>query len=65
VLGCTSPVLEFSDFKNTIIFLADGKFHMEGAMIANPRHTYFKYHPYEQEFIKEEYDFDRMIVNRK
>lgn len=47
MLGCTSPVLEYSDQKNTIIFIADGKFHMEGAMIANPKHIYFKYHPYE------------------
>lgn len=47
VLGCTSPTLPFDETKNTIVFVADGKFHMEGAMIANPNHTYFKYHPYE------------------
>jgi len=46
-LGCTSPTLEYSQIKNTVIFIADGKFHMEGAMIMNPRHRYFKYHPYE------------------
>jgi len=44
----TTPVLEYSHEKNTVIFLADGRFHMEGAMIANPHHTYFRYNPYEQ-----------------
>ena len=47
VLGCTSPVLEYNDDKDTIIFIADGKFHMEGGMLANPKHKFFKYHPYE------------------
>lgn len=47
VLGCTSPTLDIKDGKDTIIFIADGKFHMEGAMLANPNHIFFKYHPYE------------------
>lgn len=64
-LGCTSAVLEYSQEKDTVIFLADGRFHMEGAMIANPKHTFFKYHPYEQVFTLEEYDFPEMIKQRK
>ncbi len=56
-LGCTSAVLEYTEEKDTVIFLADGRFHMEGAMIANPKHTYYKYHPYEQVFTLEQYDF--------
>lgn len=64
-LGCTSAVLEYSTDKDTVIFLADGRFHMEGAMIANPKHIYYKYHPYEQVFTLEEYDFDEMIKQRK
>lgn len=37
---------------------------MEGAMLSNPKHKFFKYHPFEQELIYEEYDFDRMISIR-
>lgn len=47
VLGCTAPVLEYSENKDTIIFICDGKFHMEGAMLSNPRHKFYKYHPFE------------------
>ena len=64
-LGCTSPVLERSIAKDTVIFLADGRFHMEGAMIANPTHRFFRYNPYEQTFTLEEYDFVRMVANRR
>ena len=34
-------------------------------MIANPRHTFYMYNPYEQSFTLEEYDFKQMIYNRK
>ena len=64
-LGCTSAVLEYSNDKDTIIFLSDGRFHMEGAMIANPKHKFFRYHPYEQELTLEEYDFPLMIKQRE
>ncbi len=64
-LGCTSPVLEYSQDKDTVIFLSDGKFHMEGGMIANPKHRFFKYDPYALEFILEEYDFPLLIKTRK
>ena len=38
---------------------------MEGAMLSNPKHIFYKYHPFDQELIEEEYDFDRMISNRQ
>lgn len=47
-LGCTSAILDHTDQKNTVLFLADGRFHMEGAMIANPHLTFFRYNPYEK-----------------
>ena len=47
-LGCTSAVLEHTDSKDTVLFLADGRFHLEGAMIANPTLKYFRYNPYEK-----------------
>jgi 2-(3-amino-3-carboxypropyl)histidine synthase len=47
-LGCTSAVLEKSSEKDTVVFIADGRFHMEGAMIANPSLIFYKYNPYEK-----------------
>ena len=64
-LGCTSPILELGIKKEKVIFIADGKFHMEGAMIANPKHVFFKYHPYEQVLHLEKYDFELMVNNRE
>lgn len=47
VLGCTSPKLPVSDTqKNIVLFLCDGRFHMEATMIANPDYTFFQYNPY-------------------
>ena len=47
-LGCTSAVLSKKEGGNVVVFIADGRFHMEGAMIANPSHIYYQYNPYEQ-----------------
>ena len=41
-------MLDAGSGKDTVVFIADGRFHMEGAMIANPAHAYFQYNPYEQ-----------------
>jgi 2-(3-amino-3-carboxypropyl)histidine synthase len=37
ILGCTSPVMTVEDDEkdNTVLFLCDGRFHMESTMIAN------------------------------
>jgi len=34
VLGCTAPVL--THHADAIVFVADGRFHLEAIMIANP-----------------------------
>lgn len=34
VLGCTAPVLK--EDADAIVFVADGRFHLEAIMIANP-----------------------------
>lgn len=34
VLGCTAPVV--ADNADAIVFVADGRFHLEAIMIANP-----------------------------
>jgi len=47
VLGCTSPQLAVvPGKKNIMLFIADGRFHMEAAIIANPLYTAFQYNPY-------------------
>lgn len=40
-LGCTSPLLP--DDVPTAIFLADGRFHLESAMIQNPHVSFYRY----------------------
>ena len=47
VLGCTSPSL--NDPSLPVIFVCDGRFHMESSMIANPQHTFYQYNPYSRE----------------
>lgn len=62
ILGCTAPRLP----KNTtLIYLGDGRFHLEAAMIANPTSKAYKYDPYEKKFTEEEYDHLEMRKNRK
>ena len=55
ILGCTSPSLPEGK-SNIIIFLCDGRFHMEAAMIANPHFTFYQYDPYSREITEERYD---------
>nr|MBE5724765.1 putative diphthamide biosynthesis protein 1 [Cucujiformia] len=62
ILGCTAPVLRCTD---AIIYLGDGRFHLEAMMIANPKVEAFKYDPYEKSFTKECYDYDLMTSIRK
>lgn len=62
ILGCTAPRMG----KNTtLIYLGDGRFHLEAAMIANPTLKAFKYDPYEKKFTEEQYDHLEMRRNRK
>ena len=39
ILGCTSPKISGCD---TLIYLGDGRFHLESAMIANPQLTAYR-----------------------
>lgn len=63
VLGCTAAKLP--DHINTIVFVADGRFHLEAIMIANPTIDAFKYNPYNKEITQEFYDFNKMISFRQ
>nr|MBE5724775.1 putative diphthamide biosynthesis protein 1 [Cucujiformia] len=62
ILGCTAPVLRCTD---AIIYLGDGRFHLEATMIANPKTKAYRYDPYEKSFTREYYDFDTMNSIRK
>ncbi|CAO1624736.1 unnamed protein product [Sympodiomycopsis kandeliae] len=58
VLGCTSPRL--SSDVDAIIYVGDGRFHLESIMIANPRIPAFRYDPYTKRFVRELYDHAAM-----
>ena len=62
ILGCTSP----PDIKDVdvLIYLGDGRFHLESAMIANPTVQAYRYDPYSKVFSREYYDHEKMKNNR-
>nr|NVI71003.1 putative diphthamide biosynthesis protein 1 [Cucujiformia] len=61
ILGCTAPVTRCID---AVIYLGDGRFHLEAIMIANPAVQAYRYDPYKKEFSREFYEYDRMISVR-
>nr|NVI71042.1 putative diphthamide biosynthesis protein 1 [Cucujiformia] len=62
ILGCTAPILRCTD---VIIYLGDGRFHIESIMIANPHIQAYRYDPYEKKFTKEYYHHEDMKNFRK
>lgn len=62
VLGCTAPKLDSS--VNTIVFICDGRFHLEALMIANPNINAYRYDPYSRTLTHETYAFDDMYKQR-
>eukprot|EP00045_Choanoeca_perplexa_P015472 m.195309 g.195309 ORF g.195309 m.195309 type:complete len:377 (-) comp17002_c0_seq2:3112-4242(-) len=63
ILGCTSPRLPPG--VDAIIYLGDGRFHLESVMIANPKLSAYRYDPYAKVFSREGYDTERMHRNRQ
>ena len=61
ILGCTSPSVD----ADSIVYLGDGRFHLESAMIANPALKAYRYDPYSKEFTQEFYDHEQMKRNRQ
>lgn len=62
-LGCTSSQLavDITD----VFFIADGRFHMESAMIRNSHiKNFFRYCPYTKIMTREAYDISKMKENR-
>ncbi|CAH0487217.1 unnamed protein product [Peronospora farinosa] len=62
VLGCTSPVIKGVD---ALVFIADGRFHLESAMIMNPHLKAYRYDPYPKILTLEKYDLPQMMEIRR
>ncbi|TKR77670.1 hypothetical protein L596_018597 [Steinernema carpocapsae] len=58
VLGCTSP--RIAEDVTALIYLGDGRFHLESAMIHNPKLDAYAYDPYSRKLTRETYDFAKM-----
>lgn len=63
VLGCTSARLD----KNiqAMIYVGDGRFHLESSMIHNPDIPAYRYDPYSRKFTREYYDQQEMVKVRQ
>ncbi|EDR14729.1 uncharacterized protein LACBIDRAFT_243952 [Laccaria bicolor S238N-H82] len=61
ILGCTAPRLDNTD---ALIYLGDGRFHLESIMIANPSVPAFRYDPYSKKLTRERYDHREMQLVR-
>ena len=66
VLGCTSPNIVLKpksqncDEAPIVIFICDGRFHMESAMIANPHLPFYQYNPFLKNLTLEKYEVELM-----
>ncbi|KAJ3357275.1 Diphthamide biosynthesis protein 1 [Entophlyctis luteolus] len=67
ILGCTSPRIALADkdeedaaARTAIVYLGDGRFHLESIMISNPRLAAYRYDPYAKKFTRELYDHAAM-----
>ncbi|ODV84216.1 hypothetical protein CANARDRAFT_201391 [[Candida] arabinofermentans NRRL YB-2248] len=63
VLGCTSARLDAAQF-DCMIYIGDGRFHLESAMIHNPSIPAYRYDPYSRKFTRERYDQKEMVTVR-
>jgi 2-(3-amino-3-carboxypropyl)histidine synthase len=64
VLGCTAPRLPLGSC-DAAVFVADGRFHLEALMIANPWLPAYRYDPYGRVLTLESYDHAGMKAARR
>lgn len=64
ILGCTSPHLTKEQSVDLILYLGDGRFHLESAMIHNPSIPAYRYDPYSRRLTHETYDHDTLLSDR-
>ncbi|GAA5986697.1 hypothetical protein JCM5350_001456 [Sporobolomyces pararoseus] len=58
ILGCTAPRL--AEDVDALLYVGDGRFHLESIMIANPQIPAFRYDPYTKRLTRELYDHEEM-----
>lgn len=63
VLGCTSQRL--GDTVDAMVYVGDGRFHLELAMIHNPHIPAYRYDPYSRKFTRERYHQEEMVKVRR
>lgn len=63
ILGCTAPRL--SPDTDAVLYVGDGRFHLESVMVANPMIPAFRYDPYAKRLSSEAYDHDEMRKTRR
>ena len=64
ILGCTSPHLTKEQNVDLILYLGDGRFHLESAMIHNPTIPAYRYDPYSRKLTHEIYDHNQLLTDR-
>lgn len=62
ILGCTSSRL--SKDIGALVYVGDGRFHLESVMISNPNLPAYQYDPYSKVFTQEYYDYNKMSSTR-
>jgi 2-(3-amino-3-carboxypropyl)histidine synthase len=69
ILGCTSPEIsvksEITEGADILLYLGDGRFHLESAMIHNPHLPAYRYDPYSRKLTRESYDHEELHKLRK
>lgn len=63
VLGCTLARLDSNI--DAMVYVGDGRFHLESAMIHNPHIPAYRYDPYSRKFTRELYDQEQMVAVRQ
>ncbi|KAI5481800.1 diphthamide synthesis protein [Pseudohyphozyma bogoriensis] len=58
ILGCTAPRLPADT--EALLYVGDGRFHLESIMIANPGVPAFRYDPYTKRLTRELYEHEEM-----
>jgi len=62
ILGCTAPKLPKD--VDALLYVGDGRFHLESIMIANPHIPAYRYDPYSKKLTREGYEHDEMLKLR-
>ncbi|RKF57142.1 2-histidine synthase subunit 1 [Erysiphe neolycopersici] len=65
ILGCTSPHLSSTDEVDSLLYVGDGRFHLESVMIHNPDLPAYRYDPYSRKLTRESYDHQEMQLMRR